>query len=375
MKSLLKILFFIIVLQSSNLIAQEDSDLEKILKAYPDWKTNFSKRSIELSELQSGGPPKDGIPALIDPKFISVEDASDWLKDEEPVIFLKHNNSVKGYPLQILIWHEIVNDRIDSTPVIITFCPLCYSAIVYKRIIGEMTVMFGVSGLLRNSDLVMYDSYTESFWQQFSGKAIVGMYTGTELEILPAQIISFKELKESYSNALILSKETGYDRKYGMNPYSGYDDIDQTPFMFKGELDDRLPPNEKVIGIKVKEIAKAYPYSITGEKHVINDRLKGKNIVVFHSTGTLSALDSKHIMDSKDVGSTGVFEGEVDGKNLTFGYSGGKFIDKETNSIWDITGKAVMGLLKGKQLRIINSGDYFAFAWFAFNPDTEVYKE
>lgn len=375
MKSLIKILLFIIVLLSSNLIAQEGSDLDKILKAYPDWKTNFSKRSIELNELQSGGPPKDGIPALINPKFISVEDASDWLKDEEPVIFLKHNSSVKGYPLQILIWHEIVNDRIDSTPVIITFCPLCYSAIVYKRKIGEMTVMFGVSGLLRNSDLVMYDSYTESFWQQFSGKAIVGMYTGTELEILPAQIISFKELKDSYSEALILSKETGYERKYGMNPYSGYDDIDQTPFMFKGELDDRLPPNEKVIGIKEKEIAKAYPYSITAEKHVINDKLKGKNIVVFHSDGTLSALDSKHIMDSKDVGSTGVFETNLDGKNLTFEFSGGKFIDKETSTIWDITGKAVMGVMRGKQLKRINSGDYFAFAWLVFNPDTKIFKE
>jgi len=375
MKSLIKILIFIIVSLSSILIAQEDSDLDKILKAYPDWKTNFSKRSIELNELQSGGPPKDGIPALINPKFISVEDASDWLKDEEPVIFLKHNNSVKGYPLQILIWHEIVNDRIDSTPVIITFCPLCYSAIVYKRKIGEMTVMFGVSGLLRNSDLVMYDSYTESFWQQFSGKAIVGMYTGTELEMLPAQIISFKELKGSYPKALILSKETGYSRKYGMNPYSGYDDIDQTPFMFKGELDDRLPPNEKVIGIKEKEIAKAYPYSITAEKHVINDKFKGKNIVIFHSTGTLSALDSKHIMDSKDVGSTGVFEADLDGKSLTFEYSGGKFIDKETTTIWDITGKAVVGVIRGKQLTRINSGDYFAFAWFAFNPDTEIFKE
>ena len=133
MISIMKILFCVSVLIFSNLIAQENSDLERILKAYPDWNTNFSNRLIELSELQSGGPSKDGIPALIDPKFISVEDASDWLKEKEPVIFLKVNNSVKGYPLQILIWHEIVNDRIDSTPVIVTFCPLCYSAIVYKR--------------------------------------------------------------------------------------------------------------------------------------------------------------------------------------------------------------------------------------------------
>jgi len=375
MKSILKIYIITLIFIFGNLIAQSDPDLENILKAYPDWKTNFSKRSIEFSELQSGGPPKDGIPALTDPKFISVEDASEWLKDKEPVIFLKHDNFVKGYPLQILIWHEIVNDRIGSVPVSITFCPLCYSAIVFKRTIGTMTVMFGVTGLLRNSDLVMYDSYTESFWQQFTGEAIVGSYTGTQLEPMPAQIISFKEIKDSYPEAEMLSRETGYIRRYGMNPYMGYDDIDQTPFMFNGGIDDRLPPNEKVIGIKESGFVKAYPYSITKDKRVINDELNDKYFVIFHSKGTVSALDSKFILDSRDVGSTGVFYAVLDGKKLTFEYSGGKFMDIETSSIWDITGKAVMGTLRGKQLRKINSGDYFAFAWFAFNPDSKVYKE
>ncbi len=360
---------------STEIGAQDDPHLENILKVYPDWKTNFSKRSIEFSELQSGGPPKDGIPALTDPKFITIDEASKWLKDEEPVIFLKHGNIVKGYPLQILIWHEIVNDKIDSVPVIVTFCPLCYSAIVFNRKIGKMTVMFGVSGLLRNSDLVMYDSYTESFWQQFTGESIVGNYTGTKLKTLPAQIISFKEIKESYPEATILSRETGYNRKYGMNPYSGYDDIDQSPFMFKGKVDDRLPPNEKVIGIKKTCYTKAYPYSITNEEHVINDALNGTKFVVFHSEGAVSALDSQFIMDSRDVGSTGVFFSEIDGSELTFKYSNGKFIDNETLSLWDITGKSVMGVLRGKQLNRIESGDYFAFAWFAFYPDSKIYTE
>ena len=371
MKKLIVVSFLFLL--TINLLAQDKSAVNRILETFPNWRTNFNKSSIDLNELKSGGPPKDGIPAIINPKFVNIEEASDWLEENEPVIFLKYENSVKGYPLQILIWHEIVNDYIEEMPVIVTFCPLCYSAIVFDRRLDELTLTFGVSGLLRNSDMVMYDLFTESFWQQFTGEAIVGTYTGEELKVVQSQIISFEQLIESYPEAEIMSQETGFSRRYGMNPYAGYDDIDQTPFLFDGKIDDRLPPNEKVIAIKEDGMNKAYPYTLTQELGVINDTINGNAITIFHSEGTASALDSRYIYDSKDVGSTGVFDPNVENVILTFEYIEEQFIDEQTNSVWDITGKAISGKLKGKQLKKISSGDYFAFAWLAFKPDTEIY--
>jgi len=356
-----------------SLFAQDD--LTQIKKAYPDWQTNFDKKSIDLGELMSGGPPKDGIPAIFKSKTETFTEASDWLDDNEPVIALEINGEARAYPLSILIWHEIANDRLGDVPVVVSFCPLCYSALVYDRRTNGIAPIFGVSGLLRNSDMVMYDNVTESFWQQFTGEAIVGDMVGTKLKLIPTQIISFEQFKDAYPNGTVLSKDTGYKRNYGMNPYIGYDDIDQTPFLYRGDIDDRLPPNEKVIGIKEEGMHKAYPYTITMEKHVINDSVNGKLIVVFHGNGAVSALDGKIIADSKEVGSTGVFKPVVDKKTLTFKYENGYFYDNETGSKWDITGKAIEGTYKGKQLSKIKAGDYFAFAWFAFMPDTDVYSE
>ncbi len=338
-----------------------------------EWKTNTEKRSIELSELRSGGPPKDGIPSIDNPNFVPTKDANNWLKGKEPVISLVLDGEARAYPLQILIWHEIVNDKIGNIPLIVTFCPLCYSAIVYERIINGMETTFGVSGMLRNSDMVMYDRRTESLWQQLTGEAIVGELTETKLKRLPSQIISFKQFTNAYNDGFVLSRETGHIRDYGKNPYIGYDDISKSPFLFEGEVDDRLPPMEKVITVSIGELDRAYPYSITSELHVIHDKVGEQQIVIFHSDGAVSALDKGDISSSKDVGSTGVFEPIIDGIKLNFQYKDGNFRDSETNSIWDITGTALEGELKGKKLKPINHGDYFTFAWFAFKPDTEIF--
>jgi hypothetical protein len=370
----LKIFAVILILISisETMLAQEH--LSKILKTYPNWKTNFDKKTIELHELIPGGIPKDGIPAIFQPKYETQLEAGEWLNDKEPVIAVEINGESRAYPLSILIWHEIANDKLGGVSVAVTFCPLCYSALVYDRKILGMQPYFGVSGLLRNSDLVMYDDVSESFWQQFTGEAIVGEMVGNKLTQIPSQIISFKQFKDAYPGGDVLSKETGYQKKYGKNPYVGYDDIDQKPFLYDGDEDERLPPNEKVIAIKDDSIYKAYPYSITFNKKVINDKIGTKSIVVFHGDGAVSALDDKIIADSKEVGSTGVFNPVVDGKILTFRYENGYFFDVQTESMWDVTGKAISGKHKGKQLERISHGDYFAFAWFAFMPETEIYK-
>ncbi|NBC16230.1 MAG: DUF3179 domain-containing protein [Bacteroidetes bacterium] len=338
------------------------------------WETDWSNRSIDLDELQSGGVPRDGIPSIDDPSFVEVYAASAWLKDQEPVLALDVNGVARAYPLQIMTWHEIVNDEIGGVPVAVTFCPLCYSAIAFDRRVGGRTLTFGVSGLLRHSDLVMYDRQTESLWQQLNGKAIVGDLTGKTLEALPAQLISFAQFREAHPNGEVLSRETGYDRRYGQNPYAGYDDIDKQPFLYRGPTDGRVPPMEKVVTVSLDGADKAYPYSITRERRVIHDAIAGQPVVVFHADGAVSALDRSTIHRSKETGSTGVFDPRVDDRTLRFEYADGRFVDAQTGSTWTITGKAIDGRLEGKQLEPIPHGDFFSFAWFAFKPDAELYE-
>lgn len=338
------------------------------------WKTNWAKRSIALDELKQGGPPKDGIPAIDNPRFVSPEEARAWIAPQEPVIALTLNEQARAYPLQILTHHEIVNDRVAGVPVAVTFCPLCYSAVAFRRAVNGDTLTFGVSGLLRHSDLVMFDRRTESLWQQLTGEAIVGDWTGTTLTKIPAQIISFKQFTETYPNSQVLSRETGHDRPYGRNPYTGYDDVSKSPFMYDGPTDDRLPPMEKVIAVTAGGESKAYPHRTTRDERVIHDRLGSQPIVVFHSGGAVSALDETDIRRSKEVGSTGVFDPRIGDRTLRFRYEEGSIVDEQTGSRWTITGRAVAGPLEGKQLSRLQHGDYFAFAWFAFRPETQVYQ-
>jgi hypothetical protein len=339
------------------------------------FKTDTSKTIIELDELRSGGPGKDGIPPIDEPKFISVEVADKWLKPQEPVVAVEIEDAAKAYPLQILIWHEIVNDTLGKTPVAVTFCPLCYSAIVFDRRFDNRTLTLGVSGFLRYSDMVMYDRQTETLWQQFAGQGLVGQYAGKHLTKIPAQIISFEQFRKAYPQAQVLSKETGHKRAYGRNPYSGYDDINKSPFLYRGPKDDRLPPMEKVISVTIDDKSKAYPYSITQKKGVIHDTVGGTTIVVFHGKGAVSALDRGKIDESKQAGSTGVFLPVLDGQTLAFQKGKKGFIDAQTQSTWDITGKAIDGELKGKQLKRLVHGDYFAFAWLVFEPETDIYLD
>ncbi len=337
-------------------------------------RTDTSKRSIGLSELQSGGPGKDGIPAIDSPVFTEQKAAERWLRPNEPVIAVVVDGQSRAYPLQILMWHEIVNDTIAGVPVAVTFCPLCYSANVFDRRVRGRTYSFGVSGLLRHSDMVMYDRQTESLWQQLSGEAVVGDMVGHKLKRIPAQIISFQQFRSAYKSGVVLSRKTGYRRRYGQNPYVGYDDIRKSPFMYHGKNDRRLRPIEKVVTVSMEGQEKAYPYSVTRKLRVINDEIAGTSLVVFHSDGAASALDAARIASSHEAGSTGVFDRRLDGRLLEFRYSDGAFHDQQTGSVWDIAGHAIQGPLKGKQLRRIVHGDYFAFAWLVFKPQTEIFR-
>lgn len=338
--------------------------------------TNLEKRSIDLDELIDGGPGKDGIPSIDDPSFVTQKQASEWIDPKEPVISLEINGEARAYPIQILIWHEIANDRLGGVPVAVTFCPLCYSAIVFDRRLDDELYEFGVSGLLRHSDMIMYDRTTESLWQQFSGEAIVGDLTGKQLRIIPSQLISFRQFRNRYPEAEVLSKDTGYIRNYGENPYAGYDDVNNSPFLMDEEnLSGKLPPMEKVIGVRTESEKKGYPYSVTKEERVIHDTVGDEPIVVFHLDGMSSALDSRNIGQSRDDGATGVFSPVVDGEELTFEYTEGQIRDRQTGSRWNISGYAAEGPKQGTQLKTKRYGDYFAFAWLVFYPQSELYEQ
>lgn len=328
---------------------------------------------MPLEEIISGGPGKDVIPAIDSPKFIDTQAADEFLDDQEPVIAFELNADVRAYPLQILIWHEIVNDVVGGIPVLVTFCPLCNTALVFERTVDGVTYDFGTTGRLRNSDLVMYDRQTESWWQQITGDAIVGELTGTQLTFLPASIISWGDFKETFPLGMVLSRDTGFSRSYGQNPYAGYDDIDSSPFLFDKPSDSRLPPMERVVTVTLDGEDVAYPFSVLEEELVVNDTVGGRPVVVFFAPGTKSALDRATIADSRGIGASGVFVPEVSGRRLTFRADGDAIVDEETGSTWNVLGKAVDGELEGEALEPVVHADHFWFSWAVFKPDTRIY--
>ena len=338
------------------------------------WKTDFSRHTVPFTEILSGGPPRDGIPPIDEPKFIDFGEADRYLGRLEPVISLELNGDVRAYPLSILTWHEIVNDVVGGVPVAVTFCPLCNSAIVFDRRLDGVVHRFGTSGNLRHSDLIMWDRETESWWQQLTGEAIVGELAGKKLTFLAAAIISWGDFKDANPGGKVLSQDTGFQRNYGQNPYVGYDRADNPPFLFQGDLDGRLLPKERVVAVTVGDVDAAFPFSILTQERVVNYNVGGRDLVVFFKPGTRSALDQLLIGMSEEIGATGLFDAELDGRKLTFRADGDDFIDNETGSSWNILGEAIQGPSAGKRLTPIAHTNSFWFAIAAFKPDTQIYQ-
>jgi hypothetical protein len=222
----------------------------------------------------------------------------------------------------------------------------------------------------------MYDRQTESWWQQATGEAIVGSFAGTELTLLPAQTLPWREFKEAHPDGQVLSRQTGYDRPYGRNPYVGYDDAGGGPIsrFFRRRRDERLPAMERVAAVGIGDEFAAYPFSALSKNRVANDAIDDAPIVVFWTPGTTSALDRAAISEGRDVGTSGVFRRQLDRRTLTFRPAGNGFEDRETGSRWTLDGRAVAGPLRGRRLTPVPHGDYFWFAWAAFRPDTRIWR-
>ena len=340
-----------------------------------EFSTDFSVHTVPYSEILSGGPPKNGIPAVDDPQFISIEEADEWLEPLEPLIFFKVGDDARAYPIQILMYHEIVNDIVGDVPVVVTFCPLCNTGIAFERTVDGEVLDFGTTGRLRFSNLIMYDRQTETWWQQASGEAIAGDLTGTQLAFLPASIISWEEFKSSFPDGTVLSRETGFNRSYGRNPYTGYDNINNSPFLYRGpSTPGELPAVARVLTVDMGAEAVAYPYLTLEEIHVANDTVAGQDIVVFWQTGTASALDVGTVAGGRDVGTANAFSREVDGQTLTFSYDGSNILDDQTGSEWSVLGQALSGELEGTQLEPVVAVNHFWFSWAAFKPETRIYQ-
>ena len=326
---------------------------------------------VALDEIRSGGPPPDGIPSIDDPTFLRPA-AVDFLGETEPVLAFEIDGDARAYPVQILMWHEIVNDTVGGVPVAVTYCPLCNSAVAYDRRIGDRVLEFGTSGLLWNSALVMYDRQTETLWSHFTGQGIVGELTGTEIDTLPVATVPWGLWRDAHPDGLVLSQDTGFDRSYGRNPYPGYDDVNSQPFLFEGEVDGRYTAMTRIVGVQVGDDALGVPLFTLREQRVVAAEVGGTDVVVFWAPGTASALDSSNVAGGDDVGATGVFIPVVDGQTLTFEPVDDGFADDQTGTTWNLLGQAVEGPLAGSTLEAITHLDTFWFAWSAFRPDSAI---
>jgi hypothetical protein len=247
--------------------------------------TDTSKTNIDLSLVLSGGPGKDGIPAINEPKFVTVGKTD--LGDDALGIFLDMDGVQRFYPYAILVWHEVVNDKLGDSAVAVTFCPLCASAIVFDRNIDGNTLTFGVSGLLYESNLLMYDTKTESLWSQAKNEAVVGDFTGTRLTVLPLQLLTLGELKVKYPDVEVLSSETGFSRNYGGNPYSGYEEND-TLYFPVSVSDERYPTKEIMFVVPLEDISVAIPQLKLKDKQTYEFQVKDKEFTISREGGELT---------------------------------------------------------------------------------------
>lgn len=280
---------------------------------------DLSNTSIPINEIKDGGPPKDGIPSIDTPKFLK---ASETLLDQnDRVLGVYKNGIAKAFPINILNYHEIVNDYFGEQPVVITFCPLCGSGIAFDALVKNKPKTFGVSGLLYNSDVLLYDRETESLWSQLKYQAVAGPLVGESLKMLNTANTTWKSWKEKYPNTLVLSEETGFNRDYSRNPYPGYEDSPGLYFSVSAQ-DARFHPKETVIGVEINGKFKAYAFSelekLKGKE--LKDSFQGKDLIIKYNPSSKSA----------------------------------EIFDAEANPIFAVTN--------------------FWFAWFAFHPDTDVYQ-
>lgn len=268
---------------------------------------DFSNSIVSFDEIADGGPRRDGIPPIDDPQFVSLEQAAARYTPQEPVISLLIGGEAKAYPLQILIWHEIVNDRIAGIPVAVTFCPLCNASLVFDARLEGRVLTFGTTGRLRNSDLIMYDRETESWWQQFTGEVLVGELLGSRLNRIPARIESFERFAARAPNGQVLVPNDERMRRYGQNPYAGYDSLTRPYNLYRGPLPTNIDPMARVVVVD----AQAWSLALLRDL----GRFEDAGLTFTWVAEQNSALDSRDITSGRDIGNVVV---QQDGEDVVY---------------------------------------------------------
>jgi hypothetical protein len=293
------------------------------------------------------------------------------LLGDDLVLGIEVNGEARAYPHNVLWWHEVVNDFMGGSPVLVTFCPLTGSGLVFSPLINARLQNFGVSGLLFDNNNVMFDRGTKSLWSQMMAKSICGSFRGAQFRLLPVVQSTWRAWKSLHPDTTVVSFNTGFDRDYRRNPYRNYIRIDSTAIWFpQSFIDRRRPLKENVLGIVEGEVARAYPYTSLGKRVAINDTIDGRPVLVVFDEKAQMALPFERRVEDPTLGKKGeilTFD-VVDGSTLLFNLK-----DRETGTVWSLTGKALEGSLEGAQLKPIATYTAFWFAWAAFNRNTEIY--
>ncbi len=314
--------------------------------------------SIPKSEVLDGGPGKDGIPALVNPNFVEVQNV-DFLRDEDLVIGFKNGSDIRAYPHIILDWHEIINDNIGDISLAVTYCPLTGTGIGWNRILNGNETTFGVSGLLYNTNLIPFDRATSSNWSQILNESVNGELIGNKIDLIMLFETDWKTWKTIYPTTKVVSTITGFSRTYGISPYGDYNTNDNR-FLFPVPKDARLPSKERVHAIVDGGDAKAYRFSnFTSNNNIIRDAYKGKNYLIVGNANFITSFE---------------LTGELSMLNFEYAHNGSSEIlvsDNEGNE-WNVFGEAISGPKKGQFLG--NSASFMGF-WFSIPAfyDTEIY--
>ncbi|MEE8046858.1 MAG: DUF3179 domain-containing protein [Dehalococcoidia bacterium] len=340
------------------------------------WSTDFRFRKVHFTQIENYNV-RDRILPIDNPEFAPASDAPEYMNPTEPVVSLVIDGHARAYPLAILMWHEIVNDTVGDMPVAVTFCPLCNTAIVFDSRVDGQRLRFGTTGNLRNSDLIMWDDVTESWWQQITGEAIIGEFVQTDavLNMIPAEIVPWERFANDHPDGEVLVRlfddEGEPLRSYETPPYGGYANSDRNPLAYSGKVDRQLLVTSRVLTFTSDDSAIVYPFEFLAENPVINDVVGGESIVaVFDGTTTSSFEDDDG--ERSSAGSAAAFSRVVGDRTLSFEADSNGMVDTETGTKWSLSGRGLSGELAGEQLVQVVHGNHFWFAVALFWPDTEI---
>ena len=357
---------------TSTVVATPTSGIQATATPKPGaWRTNLNKYVVD-PKVVGPGLPRDSIPPIYEPKFESISEADTWLDDEDLAGVMSIGDHTKIYPYPVLFWHEVVNDSIGGTPVLVTYCPLCATVIAFDRRVGGEELVFGVSGKLRHENLIMWDHQTESWWQQLTGEALVGDLAGEKLDFLPLRTLPWGEVLKNIDDAPVLSRESTQDERL-----SGFYTIKPCPTEYPdegllwtgGPTSEALGSHARVVGLSNPK-AVAYPISELARLGVVNDTIGIQPVVLIYSAKP--CIDTVLGLGAEIVDAAAAFAPVVDGRTLSFYFEGGRILDRDTGSAWSPAGLSVEGPLEGFQLEALPHTISFWAPWVAFHPETEL---